>query len=475
MKDSYSFDLDDAGLQASYDAHRAAYISLFDRLGLPYVIVSAMSGAMGGSASEEFLAPMDVGEDTFVRCTSCDYAANIEAVVTPAPPAIPFDGLPAGGRPRHAGHPDHRDARRFVNSEDELRHPDRDWTAADTLKNVVVKLRHPDGTIEPLAIGVPGDREVDMKRLEAQVAPAEPEPFTEDDFAAHPAARQGLHRPGVLGIDERRRASATSLDPRVVDGTAWITGADRPGHHVIDLVAGRDFTADGTIEAAEIRDGDVCPVVRLAGRDRPRHRDRPHLPARAQVRRGARARRAGRARPTRSRRRWAPTASASRAASPRSPRPSHDDLGLVWPREIAPADVHIVIAGKLDGPQFPAGERSPPTSRPPACECCSTTATAPPPASSSRTPNCIGIPTIVVVGRGVADESSSHDRGQGPPHRRPRRHPPRRHRPPPRRHLRRLTPGPPEPSEMRGRCARARRAADFGSCGVRSGGGGPGR
>ena len=96
MKDSYSFDLDrgrSAALVRRVTARRTS--RLFDRLGLPYVIVSAMSGAMGGSASEEFLAPIDVGEDTFVRCTSCDYAANVEAVHTPAPDAIPFDGLPA--------------------------------------------------------------------------------------------------------------------------------------------------------------------------------------------------------------------------------------------------------------------------------------------------------------------------------------------------------------------------------------------
>src|SRR6185436_3976776 len=95
MKDSYSFDLDDAGLERSYQRHRDAYIKTFDRLGLPYVIVSAMSGAMGGSASEEFLTPLDVGEDTFVRCTNCDYAANTEAVQIRPPDPIPLDGLPA--------------------------------------------------------------------------------------------------------------------------------------------------------------------------------------------------------------------------------------------------------------------------------------------------------------------------------------------------------------------------------------------
>src|SRR5690349_2785036 len=95
MKDSYSFDVDDAGLQASYERHRAAYLRTFDRLGLQYVIVSAMSGAMGGSASEEFLAPTETGEDTFVECTNGDYAANVEAVQTQPPAPVPYDDAPA--------------------------------------------------------------------------------------------------------------------------------------------------------------------------------------------------------------------------------------------------------------------------------------------------------------------------------------------------------------------------------------------
>ena len=222
MKDSYSFDLDDEGLQVSYDAHRSAYISLFDRLGLPYVIVSAMSGAMGGSASEEFLAPMDVGEDSFIRCTSCDYAANVEAVVTPAPPAIPLVGLPAAVVHDTPGTPTIATLVDFVNADPALRHPDRDWTAADTLKNVIVKLRQPDGTIESLAIGLPGDREIDMKRLEAQVSPAEPEPFEEGDFAKHRSLVKGYIGPGVLGTNNASGIRYL-VDPRVVDGTAWIT------------------------------------------------------------------------------------------------------------------------------------------------------------------------------------------------------------------------------------------------------------
>src|SRR5215210_455588 len=185
MKDSYSFDLTDEGLEESYRRHRVAYQRTFDRLGLPYVIVSAMSGAMGGSASEEFLAPMDVGEDTYVRCTNCDYAANTEAVQVAVPDAIPFDDAPPAMVADTPDTPTIQTLVDLVNSRDDLRRADRPWAASDTLKNVVVKLRHPDGRIEPLAVGLPGDREIDMKRLGAHVGPAEIEPFTDEDFAAN--------------------------------------------------------------------------------------------------------------------------------------------------------------------------------------------------------------------------------------------------------------------------------------------------
>jgi prolyl-tRNA synthetase len=171
MKDSYSFDVDDEGLQRSYDAHRAAYIKTFDRLGLSYVIVSAMSGAMGGSRSEEFLQPAEVGEDTFVRCSNGDYAANTEAVMTPVPHDQDWQGVPAA---HVEDTPDTPTIETLVDHAN--RHfprDDRPWTAADTLKNVVVTLVHADGRREPLCVGVPGDREVDPRRLESAVATAD--------------------------------------------------------------------------------------------------------------------------------------------------------------------------------------------------------------------------------------------------------------------------------------------------------------
>jgi prolyl-tRNA synthetase len=197
MKDSYSFDIDDEGLEASYQKHRVAYQRTFERLGLPYVIVSAMSGAMGGSASEEFLAPMAVGEDTYVRCTTCDYAANTEAVRVAPPATIAFEGLPDALVVDTPDTPTIQTLVDLFNARADLRRDDRDWLASDTLKNLVVKLKHPDGTVTALAIGVPGDREVDMKRLEAQVSPAEIEPFGEADFAANPHLAKGYIGPGA--------------------------------------------------------------------------------------------------------------------------------------------------------------------------------------------------------------------------------------------------------------------------------------
>jgi prolyl-tRNA synthetase len=251
MKDSYSFDVDDAGLKAAYDAHRGAYQRIFDRLGVRYVIVSAVSGAMGGSASEEFLAESPVGEDTFVRCVESGYAANVEAVITARPQSISFDGLPEPVVHDTGDTPTIATLVEWANSAD----LGREIAAADTLKHVVVKVRRPGADWELLAVGLPGDREVDDKRLGAALDPAEYALLDDDDFKTYPFLIKGYIGPKALLANGVRYL----IDPRVVDGTAWITGADEPGKHIVGLVAGRDFVADGTIEAAEVRDGDPSP------------------------------------------------------------------------------------------------------------------------------------------------------------------------------------------------------------------------
>ena len=399
MKDSYSFDVDDAGLAASYDAHRNAYISTFERLGLPFVIVSAMSGAMGGSKSEEFLAPLDVGEDSFVRCASCGYAANTEAVAVPVPESCDTTDLPAAVVCDTPDTPTIGTLVDLLNGRPDLARDDRAWTAADTLKNVIVMLRHPDGSREPLAIGVPGDRDVDMKRLEASVSPAEPEPFTDDDFSRHRELVKGYIGPGVLGSD---RGIRYLLDPRVVAGTRWVTGADRAGHHVVGLVAGRDFTGDGTIEAAEVRAGDGCPscsgTLEMArgieighifqlGRKYAEALDLTVLDQNGKqvvVTMGS----------------YGIGVSRAVAAIAES---SCDDLGLCWPREVAPADIHLVIASKGADNIATAAEGLAADLDDRGIRVLIDDRTNVSPGVKFKDAELLGVPTIVVVGKGLAD------------------------------------------------------------------------
>ncbi len=255
MKDSYSFDIDDAGLEKAYQLHRDAYVRIFNRLGFEYVIVHATSGAMGGSASEEFLAVAENGEDTFVRSPG-GYAANVEAVHIPVPAPQSLEGAPAAHVEDTPNTPTIDTLVALANE----RHPrpDRPWTAADTLKNVVVMVRELDGTQRPLVIGLPGDRAVDEKRLAAHLEPAELEAFTEEDFADHPSLVKGYIGPTALGRESVSKIEFL-VDPRVVEGTRWLTGANEPGQHVFELAVGRDFTPDGVIDVAEIRAGDPAP------------------------------------------------------------------------------------------------------------------------------------------------------------------------------------------------------------------------
>ncbi|MEH1124616.1 proline--tRNA ligase [Micromonospora sp. CPCC 206061] len=248
MKDAYSFDLDDDGLREAYEKHRGAYQRIFDRLGLRYTIVAAVSGAMGGSASGEFLAETPVGEDTFVGCTACGYAANTEAVTTVAPPA----GDPHAHPPITVHDtPDTPAIESLVELANARRLGGRgDWTAADTLKNVVLTVTRPGAEPEVLAIGVPGDREVDLKRVEAALHPAAVALF--DAWESRPDLVRGYIGPQKVSL-------RYLVDPRVVPGTAWLTGANEPGRHAVNVVCGRDFTPDGTIEAAQVRAGDPCP------------------------------------------------------------------------------------------------------------------------------------------------------------------------------------------------------------------------
>ncbi|WP_433414788.1 proline--tRNA ligase [Microtetraspora malaysiensis] len=390
MKDSYSFDLDDDGLKHSYEQHREAYIRIFDRLGIDYRICFAMSGAMGGSASEEFLAPCPTGEDTFVACHNCGYAANAEAVTTPAPPAVTAE-QPAL---RVLDTPDTPTIESLVEYVNE--HHGLGITAADTLKNIVVKVRTPGSDkVEVVVVGVPGDREVDFKRLEAALTPGVPEIFEAEDFARHPGLVRGYIGPQVLAS----LGLTYLVDPRVVDGSAWITGANEPGKHAAHVVAGRDFQPAGTIEAAEIRAGDSCPrcahplsidrgieighIFQL-GR---KYADAAGLDALGPDGKPIRVTMGSYG------------VGVSRAVAVLVEQ-RHDALGVAWPREIAPADVHVVGTGKENQIEVATqiaeelearGLRVLVDDRPGVS-----------PGVKFKDSELLGMPTVLIVGRGLA-------------------------------------------------------------------------
>ncbi|WP_068274312.1 proline--tRNA ligase [Aldersonia kunmingensis] len=391
MKDSYSFDLDDDGLKASYEAHRDAYQRIFARLAVKYVIVAATSGAMGGSASEEFLAESEIGEDTYVRCIESGYAANVEAVVTTAPPAIPFDDAPEAVVHDTPDTPTIATLVDWANSA-----LDREVTAADTLKNVLVKLHHPDGNTELLGIGVPGDREVDEKRLGAALEPAAFELLTEDDFKANPFLVKGYIGPKGLQDNGVRYL----VDPRIVSGTRWITGADAPGRHVVDLVAGRDFTPDGTIEAAEVRDGDPSPDGRgplVAARGieighifqlGQKYTDAFEVDVLGESGKPVRLTMGSYG------------VGVSRLVAVIAEQ-QHDDKGLRWPAEVAPFDVHVVIANKDEGAREGAEQLAADLDLAGLEVVLDDRKSSP--GVKFKDSELIGVPLIVVVGRGWAE------------------------------------------------------------------------
>ncbi|SEO02444.1 proline--tRNA ligase [Actinacidiphila rubida] len=321
MKDSYSFDTGEEGLAAAYRLHREAYQRIFTRLGLDFRVVSAVSGAMGGSASEEFLAPAAAGEDTFVDCPACDYAANAEAVVFTA-------AVPAAADPGPVEELDTPDTPTIETLAAHLGVP-----ASATLKNLLVTV---DGEIT--AVGVPGDREVDLGKLAEHLAPAVVALVTAEDFAARPDLVRGYVGPQGLDIPYL-------ADPRIAPGTSWITGANKPGRHAANVVCGRDFQVDRHLDVVTVREGDPCPrcgtgltlgraieighifqlgrkytdafQVDVLGRD--------GKPVRVTM--------------------GSYGIGVSRAVAALAEQTA-DAHGLCWPREVAPADVHVVAAGK---------------------------------------------------------------------------------------------------------------------------------
>lgn len=387
MKDSYSFDIDDAGLEASYQKHRDAYIETFNRLGLKYNIVSAMAGAMGGSKSEEFLAPCTTGEDTYVLCEKCGYAANVEAMTTKVvsaksetPPAIEILDTPDT--------PTIDSLVEVMNKKYQA-----NISASDTLKNVLLMA---DG--EPICILVPGDREVDLKRVEANLSGVkELRLFEDEDFAK----RKELVKGYVGPQDAKRFGLKLYADPRITPGSHWITGANVKNRHARYVTHGRDFEVDGYIEAAEVRAGDACPkcetpiVIDRAieighifqlGR---KYADALELTVLDSE---------GKSRVVTM---GSYGIGVSRAVAAIAEQ-SHDELGLLWPAEVAPAKVHLVATGKEEKP-FEFAEQLAKQLEDKGISVMLDDRREASPGVKFKDAELIGNPVIVIVGKSLAD------------------------------------------------------------------------
>jgi prolyl-tRNA synthetase len=402
MKDAYSFDIDDAGLDAAYQAQRDAYERIFTRLGLEYVIVQADAGAMGGSRSEEFLHPIPIGEDTFVRSAG-GYAANVEAYRVPVVEPVDASGEPAAVI--HDSPETPTIATLVALSNEKYPRADRPWHAGDTLKNVVLRLTHLDGSKELVIVGVPGDREVDLKRAEVAFAPAAVEAATDDDFAAAKGLVKGYIGPWSPSGPVLGETSSTGirylLDPRVGDGTSWITGANEPEKHVYHLVAGRDFVGDGRADIAEVRAGDPAPdgsgPVELA-----RGMEIGHV-----FQLGRKYAEALGLQVLDENGKLVTVTMGSYGIGVTRilaviAENAHDEKGLIWPREVAPFDVHVVAAGRdelaytvaetLVSELDAAGFDTLYDDRPKVS-----------PGVKFGDAELVGVPLVVVVGRGAAD------------------------------------------------------------------------
>jgi prolyl-tRNA synthetase len=290
---------------------------------------------MGGSKSEEFLAPCPTGEDTYVLCNSCGYAANVEAMVTKVDT---FAGEKMGAievldTPNTP----------TIDSLVELFNTkySANISAANTLKNVLIVADE-----KPISVLVPGDREVDLKRLGANLAGVKDLRLFEDaDFAKYPKLVKGYVGPQ----DAKELGLKLYADPRVVEGSHWITGANKKDKHAKNVTCGRDFKVEQYVEAAEVKAGDNCPkcakpviidraieighifqlgqkYAKSLGLSVLDKEGKPVVVTMGSYGIGV-----------------------SRAVAAIAEQ-TYDELGLCWPAEIAPADVHIVATGKEDKP-----------------------------------------------------------------------------------------------------------------------------
>ncbi|MGO2111251.1 MAG: proline--tRNA ligase, partial [Pseudoclavibacter sp.] len=403
MKDAYSFDIDEDGLASSYQAQRDAYERIFAKLGLEYVIVDADAGAMGGSKSEEFMHPTPVGEDTFVIAPS-GHAANVEAYTSTRPEPLDVGDVP---EPTEFDSPDTPTIDTLVEHSNRVvpRADGRAWTAADTLKNVVLALIDGAGERRVVVIGVPGDRAADLKRVETSFPGNEVEPAGDEDFAKHPSLVRGYIGPWsaagpVLGESSPGKIPYY-LDAAIAEGSAWITGANRHEVHAHSVTVGRDFVADGRVEAAEVRDGDPAPdgsgPIRTA-----RGTEIGHV---FQLGRKY-AEALGLQVLDQNGKLVTATMGSYGIGITRNlalvAEASHDERGLLWPESIAPYDVQIVATGKGDVP-LALAERLAAEAEATGLEVLVDDRPKVSPGVKFGDAELLGVPWIIIAGRDAAD------------------------------------------------------------------------
>ncbi len=237
MKDSYSFDLDDEGLDKAFDAHHGAYTTIFNRLGLTAMPVQASSGAMGGSASVEFMVASPAGEDDVLVCGACDYRANVERGTSRLDP---LDSSPSAEAAERFPTPG-------VRTIAELEDIDGGATAVNQIKTMVMVL---DGEVV-LAL-LRGDHQLNVQKLQDNSGAVEIRPATAEEALASLGANPGSL--GAVGVTEYRVLCDLALQGR----TGMVTGANEDDWHLREVSVERDISVDAWVDIREVQSGEAC-------------------------------------------------------------------------------------------------------------------------------------------------------------------------------------------------------------------------
>jgi prolyl-tRNA synthetase len=240
MKDSYSFDLDAAGLDASFQKHFHAYRRIFSRCGLETLAVEASSGAMGGSESVEFMLASDAGEDWVAACAACGYAANVEKARSLLPAAEDGAALAAPERFATPGVRSIEDLAGFASSP---------TPAALQIKTLVYRL---DG--ETVLVLLRGDDQLVETKLCDAAGAAEARPAQDGEIRAALGASAGSL--GAVGVDSLRVFADESLRGR----RGMVTGANQDGFHLRGVEVERDIEVSGWVDLRMVRAGEGCPM-----------------------------------------------------------------------------------------------------------------------------------------------------------------------------------------------------------------------